>query len=201
MPFGDAGGYRRSRNCEEPLSDARQGKALLVTGVPGCGKTTIVKKVAAALAGKRIRGFVTGELRERGRRVGFEISTFADEKRLLAHVDIDSRHRVARYGVDVDALDAIVDTALILGDAIDVYLIDEIGKMECLSRKFCTAVRNLLDSGQPLVATVGLRGGGFIAEVKNRDDVEVWTVTNANRSDMPRQIVHWLQLQDGYSVY
>lgn len=176
------------------MSDPRRVKALLITGVPGCGKTTIVKEVAAALAAKRIRGFVTGELRACGRRVGFEISTFAGEKRLLAHLDIDSRHRVGRYGVDVDALDAIVEVALGLDDAADVYLVDEIGKMECFSSKFCTAVRNLLDSGQPLVATVGLRGGGFIAEVKNRDDVEIWTVTNANRSEMPRQIMRWLQL-------
>ena len=40
-----------------------QGRVLLVTGVPGSGKTTIMKKVAAALSGKRIHGFVTGEIR------------------------------------------------------------------------------------------------------------------------------------------
>lgn len=158
-------------------SDTPDGRALLITGMPGCGKTTIVKKVAAALTGKRIRGFVTSELREHGRRVGFEISTFAGNNRLLAHIDIDSPHRVGRYGVDVEALDAIVDDALAPEDAVDVFLIDEIGKMECFSDNFCSAVRLLLDSGKPLVATVGLRGGGLIAEVKARDDAEVWTVT------------------------
>ena len=171
------------------------GRALLITGVPGCGKTTIVKKVAAALASKRIRGFVTSELRERGRRAGFEISTFAGDKRLLAHIDIDSPHRVGRYGVDVEALEAIVDEALCPEDAVDVFLIDEIGKMECFSKKFCAAMRLLLDSRKPLVATVGLRGGGFITEVKARDDAEVWTVTTANRNEMPRQIVQWLERQ------
>ena len=167
--------------------------ALLITGVPGCGKTTILKKVAAALSGREIRGFVTAELRRHGRRVGFEISSFAGEKTLLAHIDIDSRHRVGRYGVDVGALDAIVDATLTLDDAAYVYLVDEIGKMECFSKKFCMAMRQLLDSGRPLVATVGLRGGGFIAEVKARNDVEVWTVTNANRDVMPLEILRWLQ--------
>ena len=38
--------------------------ALLLTGVPGVGKTTIVSKVAAGLSGRRNRGFVTDEIRE-----------------------------------------------------------------------------------------------------------------------------------------
>ena len=85
-----------------------KGQALLITGPPGCGKTTIVKKVAAAVPEMRLGGFVTGEIRQAGRRVGFELSTFAGDARLLAHVDIDSRDRVSRYGVDVEALDEIV---------------------------------------------------------------------------------------------
>lgn len=174
------------------MSHEKKGQALLVTGVPGSGKTTIVKKVASALAGRRVRGFVTSELRRAGRRVGFELSTFVGDRRLLAHVDIDSRHRVGRYGVDVEALDEIVEEALALDAAADVYLVDEIGKMECFSAKFCTAMRNLLDSGQPLLATVALRGSGFIAQVKAREDVEIWAVTNANRDEMPHQIVRWL---------
>jgi hypothetical protein len=65
-----------------------QGRVLLVTAVPGSGKTTIMKNVAAALSGKRIRGFVTGEIRETGRRVGFELSMFTGDKRLLAGIGL-----------------------------------------------------------------------------------------------------------------
>jgi nucleoside-triphosphatase len=164
-----------------------QGRVLLLTGAPGSGKTTIMKKVAAGLSGKRIRGLVTGEIRQAGRRVGFELSM------LLAHVDIDSRDRVGRYGVDVATLDAIAEEALALDDGADIYLVDEIGKMECFSKKFRAAMRGLLDSGRPLVATVALRGGGFIAEVKGRPDVEIWEVTKANRNEMPAQILRWLE--------
>ena len=35
-----------------------QGRVLLLTGAPGSGKTTIMKKVAAGLSGKRICGLV-----------------------------------------------------------------------------------------------------------------------------------------------
>ena len=167
--------------------------ALLITGSPGCGKTTIVKKLAAALPDKQIRGFLTSEIRHAGRRVGFALTTIAGDQRLLAHVDFDSRFRVGRYGVDVGALDAIVDEALALDDAAELYLVDEIGKMECFSTKFCTAMRALLNSGRPLVATIGLRGGGFMAEVKARDDVEIWTVTSSNRDEVPHRILRWLE--------
>ncbi len=167
-------------------------KALLLTGAPGCGKTTIVKKVADTLSGRRIRGFLTGEIRRDGRRVGFELTTFNGEKQLLAHVDIDSRHRVGRYGVDVDGLDGIVEQALALDGAMGVYLVDEIGKMECFSEKFRVAMRRLLDSGQPLVATVARHAGGFISEVKDREDIELWEVTKKNRDELPDQIVRWV---------
>jgi nucleoside-triphosphatase len=172
-------------------------RALLLTGAPGTGKTTVVEKVAAALSGSRVRGFMTREIRRGGRRVGFQLSTFAGHRRILAHVEVDAPCRVGRYGVDVGGLDDIVGEALALDEAVDVYLVDEIGKMECLSAKFRAAMRRLLDSGQPLVATVARHGAGFIAEVKERADVELWEVTKRNRDEMPDRIVRWLDRAAG----
>jgi hypothetical protein len=43
------------------------------------------------------------------------------------------------------------------------------------------------------VATVALRGTGFIAEVKQRPDVQVVEVTQANRQDLPGQIAAWVK--------
>jgi nucleoside-triphosphatase THEP1 len=76
--------------------------ALLLTGAPGVGKTTIIQKLAGAYPDKTLRGFVTQEMRRAGRRVGFELRTFGGRKQVLAHVDIDSPHRVGRYGVDIE---------------------------------------------------------------------------------------------------
>jgi nucleoside-triphosphatase len=70
--------------------------------------------------------------------------------------------------------------------------VDEIGKMECLSPAFVDATRGLLDAGVPLVATVGQRGGGFIAEVKRRRDVTLWEITRANRDAMPARVQAWI---------
>jgi len=157
------------------------------------GKTTVVNRVAAGLQDhQRITGFVTDEVREQGRRVGFRIRPFGGEARTLAHVDIRSRHRVGRYAVDVGALDEVVQSALVLDDATDLYVVDEIGKMECFSRRFEAAIVALLDARRPLVATIALHGGGFIAAVKQRSDVTVWQVTKDNREEVPERIRIWL---------
>ncbi len=74
----------------------------------------------------------------------------------------------------------------------DAFIIDEIGKMECHCPKFIAAMRRLLDGPVQVVATIALRGGGFIAEVKARPDVQVVEVTLANREELPEAIARWL---------
>jgi len=76
---------------------------------------------------------------------------------------------------------------------VDAFLIDEIGKMECQCPQFIEAVCRLLEGPVPLVATISLRGGGFIAEVKNRPDVQNVEVTHSNRQTLPEQIAIWVK--------
>ncbi len=75
----------------------------------------------------------------------------------------------------------------------DAFLIDEIGKMECHCPQFVTTMRRLLCEPTPVVSTIALRGGGFIAEVKNRPDVQVVEVTQGNRQALPGQIAAWVK--------
>jgi len=87
-----------------------------------------------------------------------------------------------RYGVDVESFEAIVRAELDKPPTqVDLCIVDEIGKMECLSRLFTEAVTRVLDSPVPVLATIAAKGVGFIAEVKSRLDVEIVTVTAANR--------------------
>jgi nucleoside-triphosphatase len=70
----------------------------------------------------------------------------------------------------------------------DVYVIDEIGKMELLSVQFRQKVIDLLARPASLLGTIALRGRGFVEQLKSRNDVEVIEVTRENRDRLPGQI-------------
>jgi nucleoside-triphosphatase len=165
---------------------------LLLTGTPGSGKSTAIRKLAALLD-RRPRGFYTEEIREDGERQGFRLVAFDGAKAVIAHVDFPKTHRVSKYGVDVAAIDQACEKTLVPSRGDEFYLVDEIGKMECLSERFVARMRGLLDSGLTVVASVASRGGGFIAEVKRREDCELWTLTRGNRDAMPQRMLEWMR--------
>jgi nucleoside-triphosphatase len=173
---------------------------LLLTGAPGVGKTTLMRRVAERLSSgsnqgppARLAGFITDEIREGERRVGFRIVPLRGPPRVLAHVDFGGSARVGRYGVAVSTVDEVAESALDPGLGVDAYLLDEIGKMECFSPRFVAAVQRLLGSGARVVATVAKRGGGLIEEVKARPDAELWEVTPRNREVLVDRVLRWLE--------
>jgi len=165
---------------------------LLLTGPPGIGKTTAIRRVSEGLADRKLGGFTTEEIREKGQRVGFGLESFGGARAVLAHVEIPSPHRVSRYGVDLGALDRFVELTLDPTAGPDVFLVDEIGKMECLSPRFVAAIERLLDGGIPMVATVAERGAGLIERAKRRPGAVLWTISRANRDEIPGRVRLWL---------
>ncbi|GAG28612.1 unnamed protein product, partial [marine sediment metagenome] len=79
---------------------------VLLTGRPGIGKTTLIKKLIEASSLSK-GGFYTKEVREEGQRVGFSLTTLDGKESLLAHIKIKSPYRVGRYGVDINTFEAI----------------------------------------------------------------------------------------------
>ena len=161
----------------------------LLTGRPGIGKTTAIQRLAELLAGRRLAGFVTEEVRVGGTRRGFRIATLDGREGILADVELSSRWRVSKYGVDVEGFERLVCPMLeAAAEEAEVVLVDEIGKMECFSTRFCQAVERLADSPTPLVATIAARGRGLVATMKARPDAVVHTLTLANRDQIPKSL-------------
>lgn len=178
---------------------------VLITGSPGVGKTTLVKRLVSMLEWWAPVGFYTEEIREGGRRTGFRIVDIASPRRaVLSSVKIKSPRKVGRYGVDVEGFERFLDESGLLGvaggtgaEGPRVVVIDEIGKMECFSRVFVSAVEELFDSPVPVVATVARSGGGFISGAKGRADVRVFEVTRANRDELADGIFEYLKRECG----
>lgn len=106
------------------------GQAYLLTGRPGVGKTTCLKKTLELLkvpAG----GFFTEEIRERGKREGFALLTLDGQKVTLARVGRAGGPRVGKYRINLEALDRVGIPAIVDATrAGQLVVIDEIGKME-----------------------------------------------------------------------
>jgi nucleoside-triphosphatase len=162
---------------------------LLIEARPGAGKTTALGRLAERLreAGVPLSGFLTRELREQGRRVGFEIETFAGGRGLLAHVDIKGSPRVSRYGVDVDQFERLALPEL-EPPSRGVVMIDELGKMELASERFREAVLALFERSVPIVATVHTARHPFTDELKRRPGVSTLRLTSANRDRLPEEL-------------
>ena len=167
--------------------------AILLTGHPGCGKTTLVRRVVACVQGP-LGGFYTQEVREGGARRGFKMVTFDGQEGVLAHVNIQSARRVGRYGVDLDALEAVGVASL--RRAVEqggLVVIDEIGPMEMFSQAFCRAVLDTLASDSLVFGTVVRRSTPFSDQIKARPDVRVIEVTPANRDDVQKNVLDLLR--------
>src|SRR5512134_355895 len=156
-------------------------RRILLTGAPGCGKTTVVRKVADLLRGAAC-GFYTEEVRgDKGQRIGFRVTSLDGKQGELADKRPGPGPRVGSYLVNVKAFERIALPSLEAGEG-GVLLIDEIGKMECCSKEFVRSVERAFESATSILATIPLRGGGsFIDRIRRRKDVETILVTRENR--------------------
>jgi nucleoside-triphosphatase len=158
---------------------------ILLTGDPGCGKTTVVRRVVERLTDHvSMTGFLTEEIRELGTRKGFRGRTLDGQDFLLAHVDSESDLRVGPYGVEIEGLERVGLPSLTPTAKTDLIVLDEIGKMESFSEVFRERVLELLDGDTAVLATVAVHGVGFVKRVRHHRTASLVRMSRKSRDAM-----------------
>jgi nucleoside-triphosphatase len=168
-------------------------KNIFITGLPGCGKTTLIMEILKELnfgAG----GFYTSEIKEGGRRLGFTIKTLNGQEGVLAHVNIKSPFRVSKYKVNIKDLEDIGVKSIL--DSLrenKMIVIDEVGAMEMKSEEFKKAVETALNSKNKVLGTIKLIPDPFTNKIKKRKNVKILYLTRENREKVKEKIISFLE--------
>jgi nucleoside-triphosphatase len=166
---------------------------ILITGLPGSGKTTLFRRLVNEWQHLNPVGFYTAEIREGKSRRGFELCSLDGRSGTLAHVNLRTGYRVGKYGVDVNGFEAFLAELPLGARQTGLVMIDEIGKMECLSDRFIEIIKAVFDSDRRLVATIARKGGGLIAQLKKRTDVQIFVLTRQNQDQILTKVRSFLQ--------
>ncbi|KAL2935416.1 Cancer-related nucleoside-triphosphatase-like protein [Bienertia sinuspersici] len=169
---------------------AAPGKCILVSGSPGVGKTTLIIRVLESLRASNPNLKVQGEIRQENQRVGFEVITMSGQRGTLASINNPSPESlrwptVGRYRVDVASFESVALPELQIKEDTDLFIIDEVGKMELYSSSFLPAVFRILDSNIPLLATIPVARQGRdipgVARLRNHPGATLYTLNPNNR--------------------
>jgi nucleoside-triphosphatase len=166
---------------------------LFLTGEPGSGKTTAVRKTAELLTlrGVTVGGMLSGEIREGGIRVGFGLEDLVtNERGTLARVGLQGGPRVGKYQVNLDDIERIGVRAIekAVRDS-EVVVVDELGPMELLSTPFIKAVQNGLASQKNFLGTIHKRSSHpLTSAIRSNPKFTILEITSENRDRMPTEI-------------
>ena len=105
---------------------------------------------------------------------------------------------MSKYSVHVDQFEKLVLPILDpVETPADLYVIDEIGKMELLSQPFRNMIGEFLEQPANILATISKKGNGFVNRIKRRRDVEVIEVTRNNRDEFAEKLARRINLEIG----
>jgi nucleoside-triphosphatase len=165
---------------------------IFLTGDPGCGKTTVVRRVVERLSGLPMTGFYTEDVREAGRRTGFRGVTLDGAAFVLAREGAASPLRVGPYGVTLEGLESVGVPALRPAPGTRLVVVDEVGKMEAFSAPFREAVEALLAGDVPVLGTVAVHGVGLVKHVRHDSRITLVRMTRASRDAMVGEVLRRL---------
>jgi nucleoside-triphosphatase len=163
---------------------------ILLTGPPGCGKTTVILR-ARGLLSHPAAGFYTAELRSGtgGGRRGFDVVALNGRRGPLARVG-GPGPQVGKYAVDLSSFEDVGVRAVEAGlaEPHTLIVIDELGKMELLSSAFVTLLERVFQSPNPLLGTILHRPHPLANRFRHASGVELIQVARQNRDSLPAEL-------------
>ncbi|KAL5290776.1 NTPCR family protein [Megaselia abdita] len=174
-------------------------KLVVLTGQPGSGKTTLIKKLSQELSknGYKINGFYTEEVRNESRtRIGFDVISINDHKRSILSREGSKPPKVGKYSVNVQEFEKFSFPLLTLNQ--DFLIIDEIGKMELLSRSFENILEKTIfpaleNNKISMLVTIPAPNKSQIQIVERfRKQGHVFEITKENRNKIFSEIIEFL---------
>lgn len=132
---------------------------IFITGMPACGKTTLIKQLMKKI--KEYVALISEEIRTKGIRKGFSLSLILDGKKvetnylaLTEKIENKKAIKFRKYFVFIDNIDEIIAGLEKIWQSREIIFIDEIGKMEFFSEKFKKFINTLLKSNRIVIATL-----------------------------------------------
>jgi nucleoside-triphosphatase len=157
-------------------------KPVLICGSPGTGKTTLVQLLAERFGKSNCVGFFSQENRVKSKRTGFFWETFDGKRGNLADLSAGTP-RVGKYRVDLESFESMLPGLTKISND-KILMIDEVGKMECLSEKFRALLSEWEKCKCKRIFTVPMYGTPFIEQFKTRNREHLIHLTRSNREEL-----------------
>jgi nucleoside-triphosphatase len=170
-------------------------EAIMITGMPGIGKTTLISNVIEIVKEKGyiVGGMITQEIRDKQKRLGFEIlDIHTGKKGILAHTNLKKGSKIGKYVVNVEDLDEVGVAAItnsLNRTEIDLVVVDETGPMELTSEDFRKTVSMAICGNKPFLGTVQFKLCNHLMKILDLTDLpKIIEITYENRNSQVDKI-------------
>ena len=162
---------------------------VFIAGAPGIGKTSLISRLHRDLTPLFIRGFYKEAIHEYQILKGYRLATFDFQELILAHIHIVGPNRIGEFGFNLDGFNELVSHQLTPDPKVELFLVDEIGTMECTSPQFRHMILKVMNSKIPLIATLASYNVLDILKIKDRKDISILNMTYKNRDSIWKSVL------------